>query len=184
MKDAAHTLGKGVTEEDAENRAALSRQYRLIEQLSIDDLKRHYEGLGLPIEHDMHRDDYIHLLKQIALWQSVPKALLKRACSSAAAVRTTLEEESERDLLVDAMLEMHCIEMWESKGFQAKRIGDVGKVIKVVRDFNAHVESGSKELHGVSRFESMCFGLWTDMCWRLYHHGQKHYRPDFFCLEN
>ena len=125
--------------------------------MTMDDLREFYAGLLLPEEQEMARSELESLWKSVALWQALDISELRELCRKLDAARRESEEQDdtlpeanapeERDALVQRLIDHNRLEAWDSRGFEASRLGNVDTVMQVVLEFEQKKSMNIRELH-------------------------------------
>lgn len=132
--------------ETAEVSLQLQEEHHRIERMGIRQLRDWYQGVGLPEESDMTRQELVDLLKKVARWGLLALEDLRSEYEQAVLGSASGDESDSallsKDDLVYKLLTHERMKAWETKGFQAKRIGKPETVMQVVMQC-AHIESMS-----------------------------------------
>mmetsp|Transcript_45838 Transcript_45838/g.130870 ORF Transcript_45838/g.130870 Transcript_45838/m.130870 type:complete len:1393 (+) Transcript_45838:130-4308(+) len=121
-----------------------------IEGMSPIELGEWYTGTGLPLEKGMKRTELQKVLKQVLAWQSAPLGQLEgeveRLQEGASRILEAEDEDEQRAMLIDKLFFQDRMAAWESRGFQAQRIGDVDKVRQIVDCYTVYEKMADHEL--------------------------------------
>lgn len=113
-------------------------QYRHVEQMTLVDLTNKYLEMGYPEEKGMEKIDIAKFYMNALFLQELPLMELRKECK-----RRNLPigevsqsgDEEQRYQLIDRLSTQERMDWWESKGYEAYRIGTLDAVIQVVSQY-------------------------------------------------
>jgi len=110
-------------------------QFAFFEVMTDEELEAAYLQSGLIPEAAMQRDEQLHMLKCLLVWEALPLEDLEKECSTRGVpVEVSALEENEdiRSAVFSRLAALERMGAWEAAGFQANRIGDPVSVSRVV----------------------------------------------------
>mmetsp|Transcript_109194 Transcript_109194/g.209838 ORF Transcript_109194/g.209838 Transcript_109194/m.209838 type:complete len:1279 (+) Transcript_109194:52-3888(+) len=133
---------------DADSINELLAQCDYIDRFTDTELQDWYKSTGLPEEKGMDTREMANLLKKVTVWQALPLKELRKLCEQVPPGKAEMpdNEEDQKTALVDRLLVHERMEMWDSRGFQAKRIGDPDVVITAITQYEHFRSLSSEEL--------------------------------------
>lgn len=137
---------KGIPVERLNSLAAANvlSQYENIETKSDEELREWYSGqLGFPAEAGLHRAELTQLAKQVSLWMGMDAEELERESQKKGVKpKEPGENQTRKEVLVDALLLQERMDAWEARGYRAQAVGDVEKVMQIVNQCEAWQKLG------------------------------------------
>ena len=118
----------------------------------------HAEDMGCPRERAIQRPELQALCMKITICDALPVDELRRQCQDFGLDVDAGGEDEPREALLDRLVERDCMIAWDSRGFQALRIGDYDAVLRIVSKYEEFAGMSDAEL------SSQCaeFGICLD----------------------
>lgn len=138
---------------DARAVALVAEEWQSLENIGSADLKIKCELHGVPPDAALERHDLLQLLKDIAVWESMPlhelKAELAKVTGPGVAPPAPERGDcwKEQNSLVEQLLLLRCAEAYEAKGIPARRIGSLkasAKLAQELKDLEAQETASLK----------------------------------------
>mmetsp|Transcript_71238 Transcript_71238/g.170595 ORF Transcript_71238/g.170595 Transcript_71238/m.170595 type:complete len:1221 (-) Transcript_71238:62-3724(-) len=125
--------------------------HRKVDEMEADELREWYDSLGYPVEADLPLDDIVALYKGVCNWDTMlTSELLKEAQAKYCIIDEELamddSPQEQRSALVNKLMGVKRLEIWDAHGFQASRVGDVVMACKLVDQFEIFQAMGDAEL--------------------------------------
>ncbi|CAE7213757.1 unnamed protein product [Symbiodinium natans] len=125
---------------DARAVAMVAEEWQSLDNISSADLKIKCELHGVPPDASLERHDLLQLLKDVAVWESMPVHELKAELAKVTGPGVTppAPERSdcwkEQNSLVEQLLLLRCADAYEAKGIPARRLGSLKAAAKLAQE--------------------------------------------------
>eukprot|EP00435_Cladocopium_sp_Y103_P059885 s910_g21.t1 len=122
---------------DAQAAALVAEEWRSLANITSADLKIKCELHGVPVDAGLERHDLLQLLKDVAVWESMPIHELKQEIAKItgpAVCDRGLDEFRQHCQLVEQLLLRRCAEFYEGKGIPARRLGSLKAAANLAKD--------------------------------------------------
>ncbi|CAE7207925.1 unnamed protein product [Symbiodinium pilosum] len=124
---------------DARAAALVAEEWQSLDNISSGDLKIKCELHGVPPDATLERHDLLQLLKDVAVWESMPLHELKAELAKVTGPGVAPAPEKgdgwkEQNGLVEQLLLLRCAEAYEAKGIPARRIGSLKAAAKLAQE--------------------------------------------------
>jgi len=122
---------------DARAAALVAEEWRSLATISSPDLKIKCELHGVPVDAGLERHDLLQLLRDIAVWESMPMHELKQEIAKStgpAVCDRGLDEFRQHCQLVEQLLLRRCAEFYEGKGIPARRLGSLKAAANLAKE--------------------------------------------------
>lgn len=122
---------------DAQAAALVAEEWRSLANITSADLKIKCELHGVPVDAGLERHDLLQLLKDVAVWESMPIHELKLEIAKntgPAICDRGLDEFRQHCQLVEQLLLRLCAEFYEGKGIPARRLGSLKAAANLAKE--------------------------------------------------
>lgn len=112
-------------------------EHARVESLSLPELERELQMLGLPITSGAQRQDLLDLMRRLLVWRALPTAELRRDCKDLDILIDDGQgsDNWQRGAMLDCLMLSTCASHYEEMGVPAKRLASLRSANKLLEQY-------------------------------------------------